>query len=84
MVAHFGTVVDHLETGEVDRSEIAEVERSGTGVVVHFGSWVEAQFENWEGGRSGIEAGIPAQGAVGIAVAVESLARSGREEVQAD
>lgn len=91
-VAHFGTVVGHFETAEVghfgtaevDRSETAEVERSGMGVAVHFESFVEAQSGNWEGDRSEIEAEILAQGEVGIAVAVQSLGRSGREEVQAD
>lgn len=73
----------HFGIGEVVRFEIGEVVRSGMGVAVPSENLVKARFGNWEG-RSGIEAGKLALGVVGIAVAVGSLGRSGREEVRAD
>ncbi len=83
MVAHSGIVVGHFGIEEVDRFETVEMDRSGMRVAVPSENLVKARFGNWEG-RSGIEAETLAQGVVEIAVAVGSLGRSGREEVQAD
>ncbi len=83
VVVHFGIEVGYFEMGEVDHFGTAEVDRSGTGKAVQFESSVEGRFENWEG-RSGIEAEMLAHWAVEIAVAVESLGRSGMQEAQAD